>query len=292
MRAQLVGNSPVWLRAMAELVDVAQSTAPAVLLHGETGTGKEAAARLVHELGHTRSGPFVIVHAGAIIETLSGSELFGHRKGAFTGADRDREGAIARANGGSLFLDEIGELKPGLQTELLRVLQDGTYNAVGDDRLRASRFRLIAATHRSLDEMVESVLFDPTFIIESQERHASFHRCASARAIFPCCFGTSSRRMSGAMCNSRLTIPFCVASSDCPIVETFESCGAWPKRSPPHTTERAAFASLTCRAARWRASRHARPAVPASWSGWLSKPFARESPSLNSLTRRRKLSSV
>jgi transcriptional regulator with GAF, ATPase, and Fis domain len=150
----LVGRTPIWARALRTLIEAAIGTKQPVLVHGETGTGKEAAARLVHDLGPTSAGEFVVVDCASIVESLSGSELFGHRRGAFTGADRDRDGAILRADGGTLFLDELGELKPGLQAELLRVLQEGTWRAVGGDRPRYSTFRLVAATNRDLAEMV------------------------------------------------------------------------------------------------------------------------------------------
>lgn len=148
------GNSVPWLKALHELVGAARADCAPLLLLGETGTGKDGAARLFHEASRVPVGELVVVHCGAIVPTLSGSELFGHRRGAFSGADRDRDGAIARAHGGTLFLDEVAELSPALQTELLRVLQDGTYRPVGEDRERVSRFRLVAATHKDLAEAV------------------------------------------------------------------------------------------------------------------------------------------
>jgi transcriptional regulator with GAF, ATPase, and Fis domain len=154
VQSRLAGRSLVWQRALRGLIQAAVFGTHSVLLTGETGTGKEAAARLIHDLDRTRLGNFVIVDCGSIVETLSGSELFGHKRGAFTGAERDREGAIAKADGGTLFLDEVGELKPALQAELLRVLQEGTFKPVGDDRSRQSRFRLVAATNRDLWAMV------------------------------------------------------------------------------------------------------------------------------------------
>lgn len=171
----LVGRSPVWMRAMRLLVETAKCGEQPVLIRGETGTGKEAAARLVHDLGSQACGPFVVVDCASIVETLSGSELFGHRRGAFTGADRDREGAVQRANGGTLFLDELGELKPALQAELLRVLQEGIWRPVGDDRPRQSKFRLVAATNRDLCEMVRQGSF----------RADLYHRIAGTTVTLP-----------------------------------------------------------------------------------------------------------
>lgn len=156
---RFAGSSPVWFQALAKLLRAANSLSGAILINGETGTGKDLAAQLLHELRQPQQGEFVPVHCGAIVATLSGSELFGHKRGAFSGADRDRDGAIARASGGTLFLDEVAELSPALQTELLRVLQDGTYRPVGDDRERVSRFRLVAATHKDLRKMVDDGTF-------------------------------------------------------------------------------------------------------------------------------------
>lgn len=156
---RFTGSSHVWLRALAGLVCAATSARGAVLITGETGTGKDLAAQLIHELKQPKHGEFVPVHCGAIVASLSGSELFGHKRGAFSGAERDRDGAIARASGGTLFLDEVAELPPALQTELLRVLQDGTYRPVGEDKEKVSNFRLVAATHKDLRKMVEAGTF-------------------------------------------------------------------------------------------------------------------------------------
>ena len=147
----LVGSAP----AMVELYEAIHAFAPMpwpALVLGETGTGKEAIARALHALGQNHDGPFVAVNCGAIPDELAESTLFGHVKGAFTGADRPRDGMVARAAGGTLFLDEVGELSARAQVKLLRLLQEGTYNRVGEDRERPLRARIVAATHRPLED--------------------------------------------------------------------------------------------------------------------------------------------
>jgi DNA-binding NtrC family response regulator len=140
-------------RGYASLARIAR-TPVAVVLLGETGTGKEVVARALHELSH-RPGPFVAVNCGAIPETMLEAELFGHKRGAFSGAISDRPGLIRSADGGTLFLDEVGELPAGSQAAFLRVLQEHEVVPVGDERPIKVDTRLCAATHRDLDELVE-----------------------------------------------------------------------------------------------------------------------------------------
>jgi DNA-binding NtrC family response regulator len=150
--AAVVGES----RPMRDLIEAVGRVAPtpaSVLVTGETGTGKGLVARLIHRLSAVASGPFVTVNCTAIPETLAESELFGHRRGAFTGATRDQEGKVRSANGGTLFLDEIGDMSLGAQAKLLRVLQDGVVEPIGGGEVRVS-VRVVAATHRDLPEMV------------------------------------------------------------------------------------------------------------------------------------------
>jgi DNA-binding NtrC family response regulator len=149
----LLGES----RAMGEVFEIIERVAPtraSVLITGETGTGKELAARRIHELGPDPSGPFVTTNCAAIPETLVESELFGHRRGAFTGADRDRIGRFQEADGGTLFLDEIGDMPLPVQGKLLRVLQDGVVEPLGGGHRRKVDVRIVAATHRDLKEKV------------------------------------------------------------------------------------------------------------------------------------------
>ena len=125
------------------------------MIQGESGTGKELVARLVHERGARRKMPFVAVNCGAIPETLIDSELFGHQKGAFTGATTDRPGMFVEADGGTLFLDEIGDMPLAVQARLLRVLQEGEVRAVGGNGVRDVDVRVIAASHVELGQAAE-----------------------------------------------------------------------------------------------------------------------------------------
>jgi DNA-binding NtrC family response regulator len=148
--------------AMRELFAVLEMASPSeatVLMEGESGTGKELAARAIHDASPRAKGPFVVVDCGAIAESLVDSHLFGHMRGAFTGADRDRKGAFVEASGGTLFLDELGELPLASQAKLLRVLEAQTVQPIGSDRPITVDTRIIAATHRDLSRMVAAKEF-------------------------------------------------------------------------------------------------------------------------------------
>ncbi|MGH8783562.1 MAG: sigma 54-interacting transcriptional regulator [Cupriavidus necator] len=152
VRDLLVGNSPAWRALVHQIVEVATFTDASVLINGESGTGKELIARLVHELSpHEAGAEMVVVDCTTISTELSGSEFFGHERGAFTGAAGARDGAFALANGGALFLDEIGELPTPLQAQLLRVIQEHKYKRIGSNVWQHTDFRLVCATHRDLD---------------------------------------------------------------------------------------------------------------------------------------------
>jgi len=151
VRNNLVGRSPAWLATLRQLVEVAYCTDEAVLLVGESGTGKELAAKLIHTLDRRgNKGELVVLDCTTVVPELSGSELFGHERGAFTGAIATRDGAFALADGGSLFLDEVGDLPATMQAELLRVIQEKTYKRVGSNVWKRTSFRLICATNRDL----------------------------------------------------------------------------------------------------------------------------------------------
>ena len=144
------------MQAVYRTIEAAAPSSASVFVSGETGTGKELVAAAIHRLSPRRDKGFVAINCGAIPRDLAESVLFGHVKGAFTGASSDREGAATRADGGTLFLDELGEMEPGLQTKLLRFVQTGEYERVGDSRVRTADIRFVAATNRNPAEAVES----------------------------------------------------------------------------------------------------------------------------------------
>jgi len=149
-------------KRMLELFDIIPAVAESdstVLIEGESGTGKELFARAIHDLGPRRDGPLVVVNCGALPDTLLESELFGHKKGAFTDASFDRKGRFALAEGGTLFLDEIGDVSPAMQARLLRVLQEKTYEPLGSSQTVKANVRIIAATNRDMRELVEKGVF-------------------------------------------------------------------------------------------------------------------------------------
>src|SRR5579884_3929583 len=143
------------MHAVFDLIRHVATTTSTVLIEGETGTGKEQVARAIHQASASwRKGPMIAVNCGALPETLLESELFGHEKGSFTGADRQRKGRFEQANGGTLFLDEVGDIPASMQVKLLRVLQERRFERVGGAEALAVDVRLVAATHRNLGKMV------------------------------------------------------------------------------------------------------------------------------------------
>jgi transcriptional regulator with PAS, ATPase and Fis domain len=154
----LVGSAPAFMRSLLAVQRVGPSMLP-VLLQGESGTGKELFARAVHEASARASGPFVVVDCSGLTETLFESELFGHEKGAFTGAQQRKQGLVETAQGGTLFLDEIGDVPLPMQVKLLRLIETGTFRRVGAIETQRADFRLVAATHKPLQRMVAEGLF-------------------------------------------------------------------------------------------------------------------------------------
>ena len=156
--SMIVGSHPTIVEVYKATSKVAPMKVP-VLVFGETGTGKELVARALHRFGGHPEGPFIPVHCGAIPDTLIESELFGYRRGAFTDAKSDRRGALTQANGGTVFLDEIGEISPVFQVKLLRFLEDGLVQPLGAEKSESVEVRVVAATHRDLKAMVASGSF-------------------------------------------------------------------------------------------------------------------------------------
>jgi two-component system response regulator HupR/HoxA len=171
---ELIGESPAWRSVVETLPRIAASDLP-VLILGETGTGKELVARAVHALSARRRAGFVAHNCGATPDSLIESELFGHARGAFTGAVADRAGLFEAAESGTLFLDEIGDASPLLQMKLLRVLQEGEARRVGDTRLHKVDVRVVSATHRTLEQAVGSGSF----------RVDLFYRLNAVRIVLP-----------------------------------------------------------------------------------------------------------
>lgn len=151
--SKIIGNSPAFVRVI-DLITKVAPTRSTVLLSGESGTGKEIIAEAIHFASPRGEGPLVKINCGALTETLLESELFGHEKGAFTGAYQQRMGRFEMANGGTLFLDEIGEMSMGMQVRLLRVLQDGAFERVGSSKTIQVDVRIIAASNRDLEQEV------------------------------------------------------------------------------------------------------------------------------------------
>jgi Nif-specific regulatory protein len=154
----MIGSSPVMQELFSLIERVATSDLP-VLILGESGTGKELAAREIHQLGLRADRPFLALYCGNVSPQLFESELFGHKKGSFTGATADKQGLVEAAAGGTLFLDEVADIPTDMQTKLLRFLQEGEYRAVGDTKLRKADVRIITATNKDLHKAVQDGRF-------------------------------------------------------------------------------------------------------------------------------------
>ena len=171
---EMVGRS-LAMRELFAVLELASPTDATILMVGESGTGKELAARAIHAASRRKDGPFVVVDCSSISDNLAESHLFGHKKGAFTGALNDRKGAFVEASGGTLFLDELGELPPPTQAKLLRVLESRVVHPVGADQPAEVDVRIVAATHRDIVSMVEQGAF----------RFDLFHRLAVVHVSIP-----------------------------------------------------------------------------------------------------------
>jgi two-component system response regulator FlrC len=153
-RNRIVGRSGAWKSAIGRAAQVAE-TAATVLLTGESGVGKEVIARFIHRASPRRHGPFVAINCAALVDQLLESELFGHERGAFTGAQQAKAGQIEVAAGGVLFLDEVGEMSPAVQAKFLRVLQEREFQRLGGNRVQRADIRVVAATNRDLFKAME-----------------------------------------------------------------------------------------------------------------------------------------
>ncbi len=176
---RIIGESPALQKMLARIEAVAQTSA-SVLIQGESGVGKELVAHVIHARSPRSEGPLVKVNCASIPHELFESEFFGHVKGAFTGAHRDRVGRFELADGGTIFLDEVGEIPLDLQSKLLRVLQESEYERVGDDRTHAVDVRVIAATNRDLEQAVADGPVSRGSLLPAQR--VPDRRAAAARA--------------------------------------------------------------------------------------------------------------
>lgn len=192
---ELVGRSPAFTR-MLEMVARVASTETTVLLEGATGTGKELVARAIHDASPRATRPFVVVDCSGLPETLFESELFGHEKGAFTGATTLKYGLIEAANGGTLFLDEVGDIPLVMQVKLLRLIETGTYRRVGGTELRRADVRLVSATNLLLQDQVAAGRFRQDLYYRLNIFQISLPRLRERRADLPMLVDTLLRRVA------------------------------------------------------------------------------------------------
>ncbi|RMD86839.1 MAG: sigma-54-dependent Fis family transcriptional regulator [Calditrichaeota bacterium] len=155
---EIIGQSPK-MRQVFDIMSRVLDSDATILIEGESGTGKELVARAIHYNGHRKDKPFIALFCGSLPDNLLESELFGHKKGSFTGAITDKKGLFEEADGGTFFLDEIGDLSPNIQTKLLRVLQEGEIKRVGENQIRKVDVRIISATNKNLLELVKQGTF-------------------------------------------------------------------------------------------------------------------------------------
>ncbi|MDR1308475.1 MAG: sigma 54-interacting transcriptional regulator [Deltaproteobacteria bacterium] len=193
----IVGNSLVMQEVFSRIIKLA-SLSSNLVITGESGTGKELAARAIHALSNRSDKPFVAVNCGAISDNLFESEFFGHVKGAFTGAAGERQGYLEMADGGTIFLDEVGEIAPSLQVKLLRAIDGYGYLPVGGNRAKSSNFRLIAATNRNLEEMVGNGTMRQDFYYRIKAFHLTMPTLRERREDIPMLAHFFLRRIPGA----------------------------------------------------------------------------------------------
>lgn len=193
----LVGRSTAFQRMLSLMNRVAPSEA-SVLLLGESGTGKELVAQALHRASARQSGPMVVVDCASLPESLFEAELFGHERGAFTGASAARRGLVESASGGTLFLDEVGDIPLGMQVKLLRLLESGTYRRVGSSDLRHADIRLVSATHRDLPQRARDGLFRQDLYFRIATFPIRLPSLRERRADVPLLAGSMLARLAGA----------------------------------------------------------------------------------------------
>jgi len=200
---ELVGQSPV-MRKVFEAIETVGPTDANVLITGESGTGKELVVRAIHAASLRRFHPLVVIHCGALTETLLESELFGHEKGAFTGAQYRKKGKFEIAEGGTVFLDEIGDISLKTQTDLLRVLQEHEITRVGGNQVIKVDFRCVAATNKNLEKLIEDGTFRPDLFYRLNVFHIELPPLRDRREDIPPLVEHFVRKFSLAM-NKRIT---------------------------------------------------------------------------------------
>ena len=259
---QMVGESEIMRALYRQIHDVA-GVDWTVLVEGETGAGKELVARSIHHASRRSGSPFIAINCAALTESLLNSQLFGHRRGAFTGALNDREGVFESASGGTLFLDEIGDLPLAMQTSMLRVLQEKEIVRIGDSRPRKVDVRVIAATHRNLDEQVAKGLFRPDLLFRLKVGRISVPPLRDRREDIPtltASFLASGRVESGKLISrvADKTMRILMAydwpgnvrelknTIDFAIIRCTSGDTLWPEHLPPElTTQRPAIPTPT-----------------------------------------------
>ncbi len=214
----LIGSSPEMIK-LGQMIEKVAATSATVLIRGESGTGKELVARAIHRLSSRKSQPFVPVNCAAIPETLLEDELFGHVKGAFTDARADRKGKLEEAEGGTIFLDEIGDMAPLLQVKLLRVLQEREIQPLGSNRTKKIDVRIITATAADLEQMIKEKKFRedlffrlnviPIFIPPLRERKEDIPRLITYFSkVLSVKHGIRELRFTEAAMNVLLSLPW------------------------------------------------------------------------------------
>jgi DNA-binding NtrC family response regulator len=200
---ELVGNS-LSMHKVLEAIETVAPTDATVLITGESGTGKELVARAIHAASHRRFHPMVVIHCGALTETLLESELFGHEKGAFTGAQYRKKGKFEIAEGGTVFLDEIGDISLKTQTDLLRVLQEREITRVGGNQIVKVDFRCVAATNKNLEELIDAGRFRPDLFYRLNVFHIELPPLRERREDIPLLVNHFVHKLSLSM-NKRIT---------------------------------------------------------------------------------------